>query len=42
MIAENPCVDVVELDTDHSPMLSATSDLAAALTRFASESARGS
>ena len=41
MIAENPCVDVVELDTDHSPMLSATSELAAALTRFASESARG-
>jgi len=38
MIAENPCVDVVELDTDHSPMLSATGDLAAALTRFASGS----
>lgn len=36
MIAENPCVDVVELDTDHSPMLSATRDLAAALDRFAS------
>jgi hypothetical protein len=35
-------VDVVELDTDHSPMLSATSELTAALTRFASESARGS
>jgi pimeloyl-ACP methyl ester carboxylesterase len=42
MIAENPCVDVVELDTDHSPMLSATSELAAALSRFASESARSS
>ena len=42
MIAENPCVDVVELDTDHSPMLSATSELAAALSRFASESAHGS
>ncbi len=42
MVAENPCVDVVELDTDHSPMLSATSELAAALSRFASESARSS
>jgi pimeloyl-ACP methyl ester carboxylesterase len=38
MVAENPCVDVVELDTDHAPMLSATRDLAAALTRFASGS----
>lgn len=37
MIAENPCVDVVELDTDHSPMLSATADLASALTRFAGD-----
>jgi pimeloyl-ACP methyl ester carboxylesterase len=34
MIAENPCVDVAEFDTDHSPMLSATSELAAALDRF--------
>jgi pimeloyl-ACP methyl ester carboxylesterase len=34
MVAENPCVDVVELDTDHSPMLSATNELAAALDRF--------
>lgn len=42
MIAENPCMDVVELDTDHVPMLSATSDLAAALTRFASEVPTGS
>jgi pimeloyl-ACP methyl ester carboxylesterase len=36
MVAENPCMDVVELDTDHSPMVGATSDLAAVLDRFAS------
>ena len=35
MIAENPCVDVVEIDTDHAPYLSATSELLDALTRFA-------
>jgi pimeloyl-ACP methyl ester carboxylesterase len=34
MVAESPCVDVVELDTDHSPMVGATSELAAALDRF--------
>jgi pimeloyl-ACP methyl ester carboxylesterase len=36
MVAENPCIDVVELDTDHSPMVCATSELASALDRFAS------
>ena len=36
MIAEHPCVDVVELDTDHTPALSATTELVAALERFAS------
>lgn len=35
MISENPCVDVVELATDHSPQLSATTELVAALERFA-------
>src|SRR5262249_37572103 len=35
MIAENPCSDVVELDTDHTPQLSMTSELADALNRFA-------
>ena len=34
MMRENPCVGVVELETDHSPHLSATSQLAAALERF--------
>jgi len=36
MIAENACADVVELDTDHTPQLSMTNDLATALDRFAS------
>jgi hypothetical protein len=31
MIAEHPCVKVVELDADHAPYLSATDDLVAAL-----------
>jgi pimeloyl-ACP methyl ester carboxylesterase len=35
MIAENPCADVVELDTDHTPHLSKTDELAKALHRFA-------
>ena len=34
-VAENPDLDVVELDSDHSPFLSRTSELAAALERFA-------
>jgi pimeloyl-ACP methyl ester carboxylesterase len=34
MVSENPCVDVVEIDTDHSPWLSATEDLVQALDRL--------
>jgi pimeloyl-ACP methyl ester carboxylesterase len=41
MIAENGCADVIELDTDHTPHLSMTNELAEALQKFASlESAR--
>jgi hypothetical protein len=32
---DNPGMDVVELDADHSPFLSRTSELAAALTTLA-------
>jgi pimeloyl-ACP methyl ester carboxylesterase len=35
MIAEGGCADVVELDTDHTPQLSKTQELADALNRFA-------
>ena len=35
MIAEHPCVNVVELDSDHAPYLSATDELADALLSFA-------
>jgi hypothetical protein len=35
MIAENPCDPVVELDSHHSPVLSATDELVAALDGFA-------
>ena len=35
MISEHPCVDVVELDADHAPFLSATDELADALLSFA-------
>jgi len=35
MSRENACVDVVELDTDHTPHLSMTDELADALDRFA-------
>ena len=35
MIREHPCVEVVELQTDHSPAFSATADLVAALDHFA-------
>jgi pimeloyl-ACP methyl ester carboxylesterase len=34
-VADNPDVEAVELESDHSPFLSATSELAAALDRFA-------
>src|SRR4051794_24906969 len=35
LVADNPDLDVVELDADHSPFLSRTSELAAALDRLA-------
>jgi len=35
MIAENACAGVVELDTDHTPQLSMTDELAEALHGFA-------
>jgi hypothetical protein len=35
MIAENTCADVIELETDHTPQLSMTNELAKALHRFA-------
>ena len=35
MIREHPCVDVVEIATDHSPFFSAPAELVAALNRFA-------
>jgi pimeloyl-ACP methyl ester carboxylesterase len=35
MTAESPCVEVAELEADHSPFLSKTSELAAILDRFA-------
>jgi pimeloyl-ACP methyl ester carboxylesterase len=37
MIAENACEHVVELDTDHTPHLSRTKELAEALERFAAQ-----
>lgn len=40
MIAENACADVVELDTDHTPQLSMTDELAKALQRFAAHASR--
>jgi hypothetical protein len=38
MIAENPCADVAELSTDHTPQLSRTDELAKVLHRFAARS----
>jgi hypothetical protein len=35
MIAEHPCTNVVELDCDHAPYLSARADLVDALFSFA-------
>ena len=40
MIAENACADIVELDTDHTPHLSMTDELAKALHRFAAHESR--
>jgi len=42
MIAENVCAGVVELDTDHTPQLSMTNELARALQQFAAQSSVGS
>jgi pimeloyl-ACP methyl ester carboxylesterase len=39
MISENACDEVVELDTDHTPQLSMTTELAAALQQFATHAA---
>jgi hypothetical protein len=41
MVAENPCADFIELDTDHMPQLSMTNELAKALHRFATHSTAG-
>ena len=41
MVAENPCADVIELDTDHTPQLSMTNELAKALHQFATHSSTG-
>jgi hypothetical protein len=41
MVAENMCADVIELDTDHTPQLSMTNELAKALHRFATQSSAG-
>jgi pimeloyl-ACP methyl ester carboxylesterase len=41
MAAENRCADVIELDTDHTPQLSMTNDLAKALCQFATHSSAG-
>jgi hypothetical protein len=38
MIAENVCAEVIELDTDHTPHLSMTNELAKALHQFATHS----
>jgi pimeloyl-ACP methyl ester carboxylesterase len=38
MIAENVCAEVIELDTDHTPHLSMTNELAKALHQFATYS----
>jgi len=35
LVADNPDVDAVELDADHSPFLSRPAELADALERFA-------
>jgi pimeloyl-ACP methyl ester carboxylesterase len=40
MATENACVDVVEIDTDHTPHLSRPEELANALDRFAKHIAR--
>lgn len=39
MIRDSPCDEVVELEADHAPMLSATAQLVAALDRTARRAA---
>jgi len=41
MIAENSCAEVIEIETDHTPQLSTTNELAWALHRFATHSSAG-
>ena len=41
MIAENPCAEVIEFDTDHTPQLSMTNELAKALQQFATHASAG-
>ena len=41
MIAENTCAGVIELETDHTPQLSMTNELAKALYQFATHSPAG-
>jgi hypothetical protein len=41
MIAENTCAEVIEIETDHTPQLSTTNELAKALHRFATHSSAG-
>lgn len=41
MIAENPCLEVAEVDTDHTPQLSITNELAGVLNRFAARAPSG-
>ena len=40
MIREHPCENVIELDADHAPFLSATNELAAALVGLADRASR--
>jgi pimeloyl-ACP methyl ester carboxylesterase len=40
MIRDNPCADVVEINTDHTPQLSRPKELAKALDQFAAHAAR--
>jgi len=41
MIAANTCADVIEIETDHTPQLSTTKELAWALHHFATHSSAG-
>src|SRR5258707_10428970 len=41
MVAENTCAEVIEIETDHTPQLSTTNELAWALHHFATHSSAG-